>query len=119
MALFYIKTQFCQEEARVINDLSKLTPAFSLSCPSYSLIKIRFTVKRKSRSKHECVIRAAFGNDNPGFLVVASNPGLQYEIVVGYVELLHTRLSGGEGKRSLPSIWSERRTCKQAFLTHF
>ncbi len=58
---------------------------------------IRFTVKRKSRSKHELAIRAAFGYDNPGFLVVASSPGSEYEIVIGYVELLPTLLSGEKG----------------------
>ena len=63
-------------------------------------------MKRKSRSKHELVIRAAFEYDNPGLLVAASNPGLpvvasspgsQYEIVIGYVELLPIRLVGEKG----------------------
>ncbi len=48
--------------------------------------------------------QGGFGHSNTELLAVASNPGLQYEIVVGYVELLHTRLSGGEGKRSLSFI---------------
>jgi len=50
------------------------------------------------------LIRVAFGHDNPGLLVAESSPGSQYEIVVGYVELLPTRVSGGEGKRSLSAI---------------
>ena len=45
------------------------------------------------------LIGVAFGHDNPGLLDAASSPGSQYEIVVGYVELLPTRFSGGEGKR--------------------
>lgn len=100
MALFYIKTRFCQEEARVINNLSKLTLVFSLSCPSCSLIKIRFTVKHKSRSEHKFVIRAALGYNDPGLLDAASSPGSQYEIVVKYVELLPTLLSGEKGSVS-------------------
>ena len=48
--------------------------------------------------------QGGFGYNNLGFLVAASSPGSQYEIVVGYVELLPTRVSGGEGKRSLSSI---------------
>ena len=65
---------------------------------------MRFTVKRKSRSEHKFVIRAAFGYNNPGFLVATSSPESQYEIVTVYVELLPIRLCGGEGKRSLSSI---------------
>ena len=59
-------------------------------------------MKRISRSVN--LNRAAFGYDNPGLLIAASSPGLQYEIVVGYVEVLPTRFSGGEGRRSLSSI---------------
>ena len=65
---------------------------------------IRFTVKRKSRSEHEFVIRAALGYNDPGLLIAVSSPGSQYDIVVGYVELLPTWLCGGEGKRLLSSI---------------
>ena len=61
-------------------------------------------MKHKSRSEHKFVIRAALGYNDPGLLDAASSPGSQYEIVIGYVELLPTRLSGGEGKRSLSSI---------------
>ena len=63
---------------------------------------MRFTVKRK---KPLCQFdQGGFEHNNPGLLAVASSPGLRYEIVVGYVELLPTRLTGGEGKRSLSSI---------------
>ena len=64
--------------------------------------KIRFTVKRK---KPLCQFeQGGFGHNNPGLLDAASSPGSQYDIVVGYVELLPTRFCGGEGKRSLSSI---------------
>ena len=63
---------------------------------------MRFTVKRKSRSGQ--FDQSDFGYNNPGLLIAASSPGTQYEIVIEYVELLPTRLSGGEGKRLLSSI---------------
>ena len=66
--------------------------------------KNRFTLKRISRSIHKFAIRAALGYNDPGLLDAASSPGSQYDIVVGYVELLPTRFCGGEGKRSLSSI---------------
>ena len=57
--------------------------------------KIRFTVKRK---KPLCQFeQGGFGYNNLGFLVAASSPGLQYEIVIGYVELLPTLLNGEKG----------------------
>lgn len=65
---------------------------------------IRFTVKRKSRSEHEFVIRAAFGYNNPRLLVAASSPGSQYEIVIGYVELLPIQL-GGERREAVAVIY--------------
>ena len=33
-------------------------------------------------------VQGGFGHNNPGFLVAASSHGSQYEIVIGYVELL-------------------------------
>ena len=68
------------------------------------IIAIRFTVKRKSRAKHGGAIRAALGITIQGSLLQQAALDLRYEIVVGYVELLPTWLSGGEGKRSLSSI---------------
>ncbi len=41
--------------------------------------------------------QGGFGHNSPGFLVAASSPGLQYEIVIGYVELLPALLSGEKG----------------------
>lgn len=65
---------------------------------------IRFTVKRKSRSEHNFVIRAALGMVTQDSLLQQAALDLRYKIVIGYVELLPIRLSGGEGKRSLSSI---------------
>lgn len=43
------------------------------------------------------LIGVAFGHDNPGLLVATSSPGSQYDIVIGYVELLPALLSGEKG----------------------
>lgn len=46
------------------------------------------------------LIGAALGYNDPGLLVAASSHGSQYEIVVKYVELLPTLLSGEKGSVS-------------------
>ena len=50
------------------------------------------------------MIRAAFGYNNPRLLVAASSPGSQYEIVIGYVELLPIQL-GGERREAVAVIY--------------
>ena len=63
---------------------------------------IRFTVKRK---KPLCQYEQdGFGYDNPGLLVAASSHGSQYEIVIGYVELLPIQL-GGERREAVAVIY--------------
>ena len=96
MALFYIKTRFCQEEARVIINLSILTLAISISCPSCSLIKIRFAVKRK-KPLWSVLIRVALGMIIQGSLLQQAAQDLGYEIMVEYVELLPSLLNGEKG----------------------
>lgn len=56
---------------------------------------ICFTVKRKSRFGQ--FDHGGFGHNNPGLLIATSSPGSQYEIVIGYAELLPTLLSGEKG----------------------
>jgi hypothetical protein len=46
------------------------------------------------------LIGAAFGYNNPRLLVAASSSGSQYEIVIGYVDLLPIQL-GGERREAV------------------
>lgn len=50
------------------------------------------------------LIGVPFGHDNPGLLVATSSPGSQYEIVIGYVELLPIQL-GGERREAVAVIY--------------